>query len=218
MVKSIQQFFRYHFEHPNYFYFSLSLVLLLILPSIASLIIFGDVLLKLTYGLVILMACIYTSKSYRDVLLLGILGLAAFIAFLLNVQFHIISLFTPIITLSFFGLVLTRLLQHVFLPKAVSINDVLALCSGYLILGVIAAPFFFVMDLQFDNAFSIPKGADFQDLLYFSYITLTGVGYGDIVPTHPMTKSIALTLGIIGQLYLAVLVGIIIGKYLTPAK
>ncbi len=161
------------------------------------------------------MACIYTSKSYKDLLLLGVLGAVSFFLFMLYQDTQIISIANPVITFLFFGLVFIRLMQYVFQPKSVSINDVLALSSGYLILGVIAAPFFFVIDMQLENAFSIPKGVDFYDLLYFSYITLTGVGYGDIVPVHQLAKSLALCVGIIGQLYLAILVGIIIGKYLA---
>ena len=97
-------------------------------------------------------------------------------------------------------------------------HDILALCSGYLILGVIAAPFFFMLDMQLEGAFSIENNTDFYDLLYFSYITLTAVGYGDIVPVHKVAKSMSLLLGIIGQLYLAILVGIIVGKYLTAER
>ncbi|MEL6719119.1 MAG: potassium channel family protein, partial [Bacteroidota bacterium] len=92
------------------------------------------------------------------------------------------------------------------------------LSAGYIILGVIAAPFFFLVNMQLENALSISQDASFSDLLYFSYITLTGVGYGDITPVHPIAKSLSLLLGIIGQLYLAVLVGIIIGKYISNGE
>ncbi len=215
-MNQILQFFQKHFEHPNYLYFLISLVMLLILPALASLVVFGDLLLKITYGIVILMACIYTSRSYQDLLLMGVLGISTFFLFVRYQDYHVISVANPVITLFFFGLVFIRLMQYIFQPKSVSTNDVLALSSGYLILGIIAAPFFFVLDMQLENAFSIPKGAEFYDLLYFSYITLTGVGYGDIVPVHQLAKSLALCVGIIGQLYLAILVGIIIGKYLAP--
>jgi len=216
MIKQIQQFFQQHFEHPNYLYFLISLLMMLILPSLASMVVFGNLLLIATFGIVVLMACIYVSRSYKDLLMLGGLGITTFILFILNVNLNFISILNPIITLFFFGLVFIRLMQYTFSPKSVTMNDIYALCSGYLVLGIIAAPFFFVLDMQFENAFSIDKGAEFYDLLYFSYITLTGVGYGDIVPVHKMAKSLALVLGIIGQLYLAILVGIIIGKYLTP--
>lgn len=218
MLQQIRRFFQHHFEHPNYLYFLISLILMLILPSMASFVVFGSLLLKITYAMVVIMACIYTSKSYRDLVALAVLGVSAFILFILNVEYNLIFVFSPFFTLTFFGFVFIRLMQYVFRPKAVGLNDIFALCAGYLILGIIAAPFFFMLDMNLDHAFSIPKGADFYDLLYFSYITLTGVGYGDITPVHPVAKSIALILGIVGQLYLAILVGIIIGKYLSSRE
>ncbi|MEL6941649.1 MAG: potassium channel family protein [Bacteroidota bacterium] len=164
------------------------------------------------------MACIYTSKSYQDLVILGLLGITNYVLFLLYSRSEVASVINPIITLTFFGFVFTRLMEYVFSPKSVTINDVYALSAGYIILGVIAAPFFFLVNMQLENALSISQDASFSDLLYFSYITLTGVGYGDITPVHPIAKSLSLLLGIIGQLYLAVLVGIIIGKYISNGE
>jgi hypothetical protein len=42
-------------------------------------------------------------------------------------------------------------------------------------------------------------------LIYFSFVTLTSVGYGDIVPMHPIARSLANVEAIIGQLYPATL-------------
>ena len=217
-MNSVKQFFHHHFEQPNYLIFLISLVLLLLLPALAPLLALGNVLLRITYGLVILMACIYTSKSYRDLKLLGILGIVNFVVFLFYSHSEFASIINPMVTLLFFGFVFTRLMQYVFSPKAVTINDVYALSAGYIIIGIIAAPFFTLANAQLDDAFSISQAASFSDLLYFSYITLTGVGYGDITPTHPISKSLSLILGIIGQLYTAILVGIVIGKYLAAGE
>lgn len=217
-MNSIKQFFHHQFKQPNYLIFLISLVLLLILPSLAPMLAMGSILLRLAYGMVILMACIYTSKSYQDLMLLGILGIINYVLFILYNRSDVASIINPIITLIFFGFVFTRLIEYVFSPKSVTINDIYALSAGYIIIGVIAAPFFFLVNMQLEDAFSISQDASFSDLLYFSYITLTGVGYGDITPKHPIAKSLSLVLGIIGQLYTAILVGIIIGKYLTSME
>ena len=65
------------------------------------------------------------------------------------------------------------------------------------------------MGLSFDNAFS---GLTFEynsalasRLLYFSFVTLTSTGYGDIVPIHPLARSLCNLESIIGQLYPAIL-------------
>jgi Ion channel len=60
-----------------------------------------------------------------------------------------------------------------------------------------------------DDAF---KGISIRDdptvtanLIYFSFVTLTSTGYGDIVPIHPIARSLANLEAIIGQLYPATL-------------
>lgn len=214
-MNDLKRFFHHQFEQPNYLIFLISLVLLLILPALSPFITLGNLLLRVTYGFVLLVACIYTSKSYQDLVLLSILGVINYVFFLLYNQSNIASVVNPLITLTFFGLVFTRLMQYVFSPKSVTINDVYALSSGYIIMGVIAAPFFFLVNMKLEQAFSSAQELEFLDLMYFSYITLTGVGYGDITPAHAISRSLSLLLGIIGQLYIAILVGIIIGKYLA---
>jgi hypothetical protein len=42
-------------------------------------------------------------------------------------------------------------------------------------------------------------------LIYFSFVTLTTVGYGDVTPVHPLARSLALMEGLTGQLYPAIL-------------
>jgi hypothetical protein len=43
-------------------------------------------------------------------------------------------------------------------------------------------------------------------LIYFSFVTLTTVGYGDMAPIHPLTRSLATLEALVGQLYPAILI------------
>ena len=212
---TLEKYFKHHFNNPNYLYFFVSLILMLVIPALAPYVVFGRLLMEIMYALVILLACVYTSRSYRDLRLFGLIGIVSYALFILFDQFNVASIFLPITTGLFFGLVLIRLIQYVLEPRRMEVNDILALCSGYIVLGVMATTFFSVLDLQLEHAFSFEQDAEFYDLMYFSFITLTSVGYGDIVPMHPMARSIVLLLAILGQLYLAILVGIIIGKYIS---
>ena len=51
--------------------------------------------------------------------------------------------------------------------------------------------------------------------LYFSFVTITTTGYGDIIPLAPIAKTLAIFLAVFGQLYLTVVIAILIGKYLS---
>jgi voltage-gated potassium channel len=59
---------------------------------------------------------------------------------------------------------------------------------------------------------------DMATFLYFSFITITTIGYGDILPNSIFAKFTAMYLGIIGQLYLAIVMAIIIGKLLNSYR
>ena len=75
----------------------------------------------------------------------------------------------------------------------------------YLLIGVIFATLFAFVGLSIPDAF---KGIAFQDdsalassLFYLSFVTLTSTGYGDIIPVHPLARSLCNIESIIGQLY-----------------
>ena len=46
-----------------------------------------------------------------------------------------------------------------------------------------------------------------QSFAYFSFVTLTTVGYGDITPVHPVARMLAVGEALVGQLYPAILIG-----------
>lgn len=55
---------------------------------------------------------------------------------------------------------------------------------------------------------------EFHDYLYFSFVTLSTLGYGDITPISPIAKSITLIIAVTGQLYLTILIAVLVGKFL----
>ncbi|MGK0391285.1 MAG: voltage-gated potassium channel [Maribacter sp.] len=65
-------------------------------------------------------------------------------------------------------------------------------------------------------SFSMPESMEnkLDVFTYFSFVTLTNLGYGDITPLTPPSQSMALFLAISGQLYLAIVVGILVGKFI----
>nr|WP_305067219.1 potassium channel family protein [Mangrovivirga halotolerans] len=54
--------------------------------------------------------------------------------------------------------------------------------------------------------------------LYYGFITLTTVGYGDLVPSSNFGRSIAIFTGVAGQLYLTVILAFLIGKLSSPKR
>ena len=56
-----------------------------------------------------------------------------------------------------------------------------------------------------------------QTFAYFSFVTLTTVGYGDITPVHPVARVLAIGEALVGQLYPAVLIGRLVSLQIIGA-
>ena len=54
-----------------------------------------------------------------------------------------------------------------------------------------------------------------RELFYYSYVTLTTLGYGDIGPVSPVARSLVTLEAVVGQLYLVVLVASLVGMFLA---
>lgn len=100
--------------------------------------------------------------------------------------------------------------RAVFAPGRVSYHRVIGAVQLYLDIGIIFMALYCFVALIEPNAFT--GLAPLQDnlavaanLIYFSFVTITSVGYGDIVPLHPFARGLANVEAIIGQLYPATL-------------
>jgi voltage-gated potassium channel Kch len=88
----------------------------------------------------------------------------------------------------------------------------------YLLAGLLFSVAFVTIDQVSDTPFFASSHAHGRDdFLYFSYTTLTTVGYGDLVAATNLGRSLAITEALVGQLYLVSVVAVIITN-LRPAK
>lgn len=97
----------------------------------------------------------------------------------------------------------------VFGPGRVNYHRIVGAVLLYLLIAVTFASLFVFLDLVFPKAFSGLTVSDnpglASELIYFSLVTLTSTGYGDIYPVHPIARSLCNLETIIGQLYPATL-------------
>ena len=93
----------------------------------------------------------------------------------------------------------------------VNIHRILGACGSFLLLGLVFSQAYALVALHVPQSFAIggtpvDAAAMAHRFVYYSYITLTSTGYGDITPVHPYARSLAALEAIVGQLYLAVLI------------
>lgn len=97
----------------------------------------------------------------------------------------------------------------VFGPGKVTFHRIVGAVLLYLLIALAFVSLFTVVGLLVPNAFSglVPKDDQrmASNMIYFSFVTLTSTGYGDIYPVHPLARSLCNLETIIGQLYPATL-------------
>ena len=100
----------------------------------------------------------------------------------------------------------------------VNAEKVGAALSAYLLAGHCFGIAYFQVNQLRPGSFSIggapttPLQLDLQTAIYFSFVTLATLGYGDILPLTPTARGLAVSEAILGQLYLAVLVARLVGR------
>jgi len=119
-------------------------------------------------------------------------------------------------SLALYGFVLALMLRHIFTTDHVGPVTLLMAVNGYLLLGVIWAGAYILCEALRPGSF---HGLDAQaaapavDLYYFSFVTLTTLGYGDISPLSPAARTLALAEVLCGVMFTGVLVARLIGLY-----
>lgn len=100
------------------------------------------------------------------------------------------------------------LLSQVFREGRVTHMRIQGAIAVYLLLGGAWAHAYHAAQILHPDSFSFPQGEmlTVSDWNYFSFVTLTTVGYGDITPVRPVARTLAIGEALTGQLYLAVMI------------
>jgi len=99
----------------------------------------------------------------------------------------------------------------------VTIHSMFGVLCLYLLVGLIfAVTFAVVQDVSKTDFFASSEQSGRDDFLYFSYSTLSTVGYGDLVAASNLGRSLAITEALLGQIYLVTVVALIVSR-LRPA-
>jgi voltage-gated potassium channel len=178
----------------------------------------GGLYARVVFGLVLAgsMAAVY---EYRRLFVVGLaLGLPALaiLVFGGTGTVDMTGLALGIATMTFVGVVM---LQGIYRQSTVNAASVSASLVVYLLLGIIWATAYLLVETYSPGSFyGLSSGGAAEvrrDLFYYSFVTLTTLGYGDIGPVGSGARALAIMQAVIGQLYLVVLVASLVGSFLN---
>ena len=116
---------------------------------------------------------------------------------------------------AFFGLTAAGLFSHLRNSRSIARAQLYTAVNIYLLLGLLWATLYLAMDAVSPGSIRIGSHtAERQtDLLYFSLVTLSTIGYGDIVPLSGEARILAALEGVTGVLYIAITVALLVGRF-----
>jgi voltage-gated potassium channel len=104
-------------------------------------------------------------------------------------------------------------LRFAFGARSVERQHVDAALSAYLLVGVFFGSFYWLLEQIRPGSFTFAGDFSPNSGIYFSFVTLATLGYGDIVPRTDVARGLAIVEGVGGQLFLAVLIARLVSVY-----
>lgn len=126
-------------------------------------------------------------------------------------------------TLPLIALLALGILLYIFRNRRLTIDGIFATVTVYLLIAIFFSKFYLLL-LEWNPAsFNVqaagmaPQALE-ATLLYFSLVTLATVGYGDVLPVSETARSLAVIEATVGQFYVAVIVAVFVGMYVTQRR
>jgi hypothetical protein len=131
-----------------------------------------------------------------------------------------INIVKRIVYALFLAYILIIILSHIFREREVTEDLITGAVCAYLLIGMLWTFVFYFLELAKEGSFAHARA--FQDdvgpFLYYSFVTLTTLGYGDIVPLTSPARSLAVLEAVTGQLYLAVTIARLVGVHASQSR
>ncbi len=169
------------------------------------------------FGSIFVVAVFATTPDRSARLSIAVTGLAVFASGILNsyapTQTMTLALYLSVI--AYHGIVLIVLSRYLFGAADIFTPVVVTATSLYLIIGSVFTALFGLVEWLAPGSFVQSSGAavEWQQFLYFSYVTLTSLGYGDILPVGFYAQSLAAFEAVVGVLYTVILLSRLVGMH-----
>ncbi len=180
------------------------------------------ILFSICFTLIFLFSALALSNYRSKIFNIAVMViLIEWLAELLNLSIlKSISLLANII---FFDLIVILFILQIARAKTVTPQVIMESVNGYLMLGMSFSILIALICVIDPNSYTFkhlteqmnPSISYVSNYIYFGFVTLTTLGYGDVVPITPAAKSLAIFTSITGQMYVAIIIAALVSKYLN---
>jgi hypothetical protein len=210
------------FKRDRYLFLLISLVLLLLITPLFEGFFELTTLLDISITIIFL-ASLYAigkrGKSLRIAvgLLLPVIA-AMWLTYLIHIPY--LSLVGDCCSILFFAFTIIIILSSLFKEEEVTLDVIYSAIVSFMLLALMWAFIFDILEGLSPGSFLVTEG-QFEDsrihFIYYSFVTITTVGYGDILPVSLSARAFSIVEMIVGQIFLIVLVARLVGINITQS-
>jgi hypothetical protein len=177
-------------------------------------------LLDIFFSLILFTSIYAVSEKRLDAVIAILLGVPklATMWWLYFSTHSLLFLFDSIFGFIFLAYIIVLILRHIFRQEDVTLEIIYGAIVVYILIGLMwvflykFTGFFHPGSFFFSDALA---GETRKALYYYSFVTLTTLGYGDISPVSGPARSLAMLEAIVGQMYIAVLIARLVGMHIS---
>jgi hypothetical protein len=199
------------------------LLLLVIFPYVQGSL-FNDALLNVFEAVIAVAAILIVGTGWKNLMIGLILGALSLSSGWIPVAAEGSTLYFvgSIASIAFYAFAGLMILRYVLQDSEVTFDTVCGALCVYLLLGFIWAVVYSLIDFSFVGAFTDEQASGgkktWSELIYLSFMTLTGTGLDTVVPAIPQARSAVLLEAITGVFYMAVMVARLVGLHTSNRR
>jgi voltage-gated potassium channel len=181
------------------------------------------------FSIMLLSAVFAISRSRRQLITAGILAVPTLLLQAVNVYHdnQLVRGWAYVLMVVFLGYVVRLIIRALFRHRHVTADMLCASICAYLLIGVGWAFAYSLIDMIQPGSFMISEahgdmasavnvtGEHAAFAVYYSFVTLSTLGFGDVIPVNPIARVSSYCEALFGQIYLAILVGRLVGLHIS---
>lgn len=154
-------------------------------------------------------------KYYVAILILIFLSLLSRV-----LKLELLGAINFFLSVFFYGYVVIQLIRKVAVAKTVTKHVIVGSINGYLLFGILLSIVIAIVEKLAPGSFDMAvKGENnglysgFEQYIYYGFVTLTTLGYGDYLPNTPGTRAVSIFMSVSGQMYIGIIIALLVGKF-----
>lgn len=214
--------FRFWTDDRDLSIFLAVIVAILLVPTLLPVGLPGRLIVDALISVMLISGAAAVADKPRAVLIVSVITGATLLVRWANWLFPTsnLAVWGEIFTLATLGILCYVMLRLVLRRGPITTNRIEGAIAVYLLLGLTWAHAYWLVALWHPGAFTgaVDDKGPVRWTYYYSFVTLTTMGYGDIMPVHPLARALAVLEALTGQLYLAIMLARLVSLQLQSRR